>query len=365
MAAPRGRLVTAGLDAAIQVERGTFGLDATFRAAPGEVVAILGPNGAGKTTLLRTLAGLLPLAGGRIVLDGKVLDDPSARTFREPAHRRVGVVFQDYRLFPHLRVIDNVAFAPRSRGVDRRAARTIAAAWLDRLGIADLAGQRPRRLSGGQAQRVALARALASEPALLLLDEPLAALDAQTRGEVQAELRGHVADFDGPILLVTHDPIEALLLADRILVLESGRIVQAGAPGEIASRPATAYVAALMGVNLYAGLANNGRVELDQGGTVTIGDTALRGRALVAVRPSAIIVYTARPDASSARNLWSGRVESVAALADRVRVTVSGTPPARVDVTPSAVAELGISPGRDVWLAAKATDLSAYPEPPR
>ena len=357
--------MTTGLDAALRVERGAFCLDAAFRADPGQVVAVLGPNGAGKTTLLRALAGLLPLTAGRIVLDSEVLDDPAARTFREPAKRRVGLVFQDYRLFPHLRVIDNVAFGPRSRGVDRRAARVTAEAWLDRLGIADLAGRRPYRLSGGQAQRVALARALAAEPALLLLDEPLAALDAQTRGEVQAELRGHVADFDGPTLLVTHDPIGALLLADRILVLENGRIVQAGVPGDIASRPATAYVAALMGVNLYAGTADNGRVELDQGGSVTIGDTALRGRALVARRPAAKTVYTAHPDPPNARQQWAGPVEAGGALADRVRVTVAGSPPARVDVTPSAVAELGIAPGRDVWLAAKATDLSAYPEPPR
>jgi molybdate transport system ATP-binding protein len=325
---------------------------------------VLGPNGAGKTTLLRTLAGLMPLTRGRIALGDVVLDEPGTRTFLAPAQRGVGVVFQDYRLFPHQRVIDNVAFGPRSRGVERRAAQVVARTWLDRLGIGDLARRRPRQLSGGQAQRVALARALAVEPALMLLDEPLAALDAHSRAEVQSELREHLAAFAGPTLLVTHDPIEALLLAHRIVVLEAGRVVQEGRPGEIASRPATSYVAALVGVNLYAGTAAGGQVDLDGGGAVTIGDASLAGRVLVAVRPSAITVFTSRPDAGSARNLWAGRITGLAPLADRIRLTVSAAPPARVDVTPTAVADLDLAPGRDVWLAAKATDLTAYPEPP-
>jgi len=369
VAAPRGEHVTAqlaglaGLAADVHVERGAFQLDVSLEVPPGEIVAVLGPNGAGKTTLLRTLAGLLPLTAGRIALAGNVLDDPAERTFRDPADRQVGVVFQDYRLFPRMRVIDNVAFGPRSRGLDRGPARQLAHQWLDRLDIADLARRRPPQLSGGQAQRVALARALATEPGLLLLDEPLAALDARTRSVVQGELRGHLAAFDGPTLLVTHDPLEALLLADRIVVLESGAIVQQGSPHDIAARPATDYVATLVGVNLYAGVAADGRVELDDGGAIMIGDTTLAGRVLVAVRPSAITVYASRPDPGSARNLWPGRIEALAPLADRIRLNVSGTPSALVDVTAPAVAELRLARGRDVWLAAKATDVSAYPEP--
>jgi molybdate transport system ATP-binding protein len=272
-------------------------------------------------------------------------------------------VFQDYRLFPHMRVIDNVAFGPRVRGVDRIRSRQLAQRWLDRLDIADLARHRPAQLSGGQAQRVALARALAAEPGLLLLDEPLAALDARTRLAVQGELREHLVAFAGPTLLVTHDPLEALLLADRIVVLEDGAIVQQGSPHDIAARPATDYVATLVGVNLYPGVAAGGTVELDGGGTVMIGDTHLSGRILVAVRPSAITVYTSRPDPGSARNLWPGRIDALAPLADRIRLRVSGTPSALVDVTAPAVAELGLARGRDVWLAAKATEVSAYPEP--
>ncbi|HEY3632844.1 MAG TPA: ABC transporter ATP-binding protein [Jatrophihabitantaceae bacterium] len=353
-----------GLDASVEVARGSFRLELDIQAGPGEIVGVLGPNGAGKTTLLRTLAGLLPLSGGYVRLSGAVLDDPATGVYLDPPRRRIGVVFQDYRLFPRMRVLDNVAFGPRSRGVGRAAARRTAQQWLDRLDIGQLARRRPGQLSGGQAQRVALARALAAEPRLLLLDEPLAALDARTRATVQGELREHLTGFAGPTLLVTHDPLEALLLADRIVVLESGRIVQQGSPHDIAARPVTDYVATLVGVNLYAGVAAGGRVELDGGGTIVIGDTALTGRTLVAVRPSAITVYTSRPDPGSARNLWPGRIDALAPLGDRIRLSVSGSPGALVDVTPPAVADLDLARGREVWLATKATEVDAYPDQP-
>jgi molybdate transport system ATP-binding protein len=347
---------------AAAVARDSFTLDVSISAAPGEVLAVLGPNGAGKSTLLRAAAGLLSVDKGRIELDGTVLDDPAAGVFVVPEARRLGVVFQDHRLFPHLRVLDNVAFGLRSRGVSRTDARAAALQWLRRLGIADLARRRPGRLSGGQAQRVALARALACEPAALLLDEPLAALDVQTRAEVQGELREHLAGFAGPTLLVTHDPIEALLLAARIVVLEQGRVAQQGTPAEITSRPATPYVARLVGMNLYAGDASDGVVALDGGGTLVVPD-AEDGDVLVALRPSALTVYAEEPHASSARNLWSATITAFAPLGDRIRLTATGEPNVFVDLTASAVAELGLAPGQRVWLTAKATDLVAYPAP--
>lgn len=218
----------AELDVDAEVVRGPFTLRLALRAGPGGVVGILGPNGSGKSTLLAAVAGLVPVTAGRIRLGGQVLDDAVEGSFVEASRRPVGFVFQDYRLFPHLDVRDNVAFSPRARGQSRRASRESATSWLSRLGIADLAARRPQDLSGGQAQRVALARALAGDPALLLLDEPLAALDASTRMDVQGELRRHLDAFDGPCLLVTHDPLEALVLADRLLVLEEGRVVQEG-----------------------------------------------------------------------------------------------------------------------------------------
>jgi len=226
-----------GLAVDASVTRGGFGLDVTFAVEPGQVVGVLGPNGAGKSTLLKALAGLIPVSAGRIELAGAVLDDARTRQFTEPAGRPVGFVFQDYRLFPHLSVLENVAFSPRAKGQGKQAARTAALDWLRRLRLDRLADRKPAALSGGQAQRVALARALAGSPELLLLDEPLSALDAGTRLDVQAELRTHLAEYAGPCLLVTHDPLEALVLTDQLLMPEDGRIVQAGTPAQVARQP--------------------------------------------------------------------------------------------------------------------------------
>jgi molybdate transport system ATP-binding protein len=356
MTAPDGR----GLVVEAEVRRGSFTLAVNFAAAAGEVLGLLGPNGAGKSTLLSAVAGLTPVTAGRITLGGQVMDDADAGTFVEAAGRPVGFVFQNYRLFPHLTVADNVAFSPRARGLGRRAARSAASGWLDRLGLTDLADRKPDQLSGGQAQRVALARALAGQPALLLLDEPLSALDAGTRLDVQAELKRHLADFPGPCLLVTHDAIEALVLADRLIVLEGGRIVQEGTPEQIARQPATDYVAKLVGLNLYAGRADGAHVALTGGGNFVITDQGRRGDVLVALRPSAVVVSTERPEDGSARNVWPAKITGLMLLADRVRLDLDGQPPALADVTPAAVAELSLSPGRQVWLAAKATELEVY-----
>jgi TOBE domain len=208
----------------------------------------------------------------------------------------------------------------------------------------------------------ASARALACEPAALLLDGPLAALDVQTRAEVQGELREHLAGFAGPTLLVTRDPIEALLLATRTVVLEQGRVAQQGTPAEITSRPATPYVARLVGMNLYAGDAADGVVALDGGGTLVVPDAG-DGHVLVALRPSALTVYAEEPHGSSARNLWSATITAFAPLGDRIRLTATGEQNVFVDLTASAVADLGLVPGQRVWVTAKATDLVAYPAP--
>ena len=356
-----------GLQVNGSVERGSFRLEVDFHVAAGEVLGVLGPNGAGKSTLLRALAGLIPLTTGRIAVDEMVLDEPLSNTFLAVEARPIGLVFQNYRLFPHLSVRDNVAFAARSTGVKKGPAAHRADEWLNRLGIRELARRKPGQLSGGQAQRVALARALAAEPGLLLLDEPLAALDARTRLEVRAELRRHLADFPGPTLLVTHDPLEAMVMTDRLLVIEDGRIVQEGSPAQVARRPSTQYIARLVGLNLYAGKRTDATtVALDSGGTLVappeIGGS-VGARTLLALRPNAISLHTREPGHSSPRNVWRGTIAGLELLVDRVRVQVQGAPSALVDITPDAVAELDLAAGGEVWLSAKATDIDVYPEP--
>jgi molybdate transport system ATP-binding protein len=346
------------LEADVQLRLNAFSLDVRLDAGPGELVALLGPNGAGKTTLLRALAGLVPLESGRVSLDSQVLEDP-ARGIRVPAERRsVGVVFQDYLLFPHLDALDNVAFGLQARGRRTAAARSLAHEWLGRVGLGDRARALPRELSGGQAQRVALARALATDPSLLLLDEPLAALDASVRAEVRRDLRRHLASFAGVRLLITHDPLEAAALADRLVVLEEGRVVQSGSVREVTERPRSRYVADLVGVNLLRGRARDGTVELEGGGRLAV--PGAEGEVFVVIRPRSVALFPDRPEGTP-RNVWEGRAASLDLEGDRVRVLVDGTPAVVAEVTPAAVAELGLAEGREVWVAVKATEIETYP----
>ena len=347
------------LDAHLVVRRAGFTLDAPLRAEPGEVVALLGPNGAGKTTALRALAGLTALDDGHIRLHDRVLDDPAARRFTPAEHRRIGVVFQDYLLFPHLSATDNVAFGPRCRGLSRAEARARAGELLTRVGLAEHAGKKPRRLSGGQAQRVALARALATEPQLLLLDEPLAALDARTRLETRAHLRGHLGAHAGPTVLVTHDPLDAMMLADRLVILEDGRVVQTGDAATVTSRPRTDYVARLVGLNLYRGHAEGTRVRVGAEFSLTTA-TPQSGDVFVAFPPAAVALYAVRPEGSP-RNTWPATVTAVARHGDALRIELSGPVAVAADVTPAAAVHLGLEPGREVWASLKATEATAYP----
>jgi molybdate transport system ATP-binding protein len=348
------------LDAELAVVRGDgFRLDIRLAIEAGEVVALLGPNGAGKTTALRALAGLTPLTAGRIDVAGWVLDDPDARIWTPPERRQTGVVFQDYLLFPHLTALDNVAFGPRSHGASHRDARAQAAGWLERVGLADYARRKPRQLSGGQAQRVALARALALDPLLLLLDEPLAALDARTRLDTRAELHRHLGDHPGATLLVTHDPLDALVLADRLVIVEDGRIVQEGDATTITANPRTDYVARLVGLNLYRGHAAGRSVRINGGFTLSIAEP-VDGDVFVAFPPAAVAVYKARPDGSP-RNTWPATITGIQRHGDNLRVQLQGPVAAAADITPIAASQLDLAPGREVWVAVKATETRAYP----
>ncbi|GIG69029.1 ABC transporter ATP-binding protein [Phytomonospora endophytica] len=347
------------LDAHLVVERETFRLDVPLRIAAGEVVALLGPNGAGKTTALRALAGLRPLTAGHVTLDGLDLDRPGSRLWTPVERRRVGVVFQDYLLFPHLSALDNVAFGPRRRGLAKRDARAKAADWLKRMDLTDYAARKPRHLSGGQAQRVALARALAVEPTLLLLDEPLAALDARTRLDTRTELHTHLGEHAGATLLVTHDPLDALILADRLVIIEDGRVVQEGDAAAVTARPRTDYVARLVGLNLFRGHGDGHDVRVGADFPLAVADR-VSGEVFAAFPPSAVALHPERPE-GSARNTWPATVASVQHNGDNLRVRLDGPIPVAADVTPAAVAQLRLVPGREVWAAVKATQVRAYP----
>jgi molybdate transport system ATP-binding protein len=304
-------------------------VQATAVADRGQVVAVIGPNGAGKTSLLRAVAGLVP-AVGDLRVEGRSWVDLPVR------ERAVGMAFQGQLLFPHLTALENVAFGPRTAGAARDAARRTAQDWLDRFGVGELAGRRPRQLSGGQAQRVSIARALATDPRVLLLDEPFSGLDVGVAASLRVELASHLASYDGVTLLVTHDAIDALTLADVVWVLDDGRLVQVGPPREVAAAPLTRHVARLVGLNV-----------------LTEGDRFL------SFSPSSVTVSPAEP-AGSARHRWPGTVTSLAPHGDAVRVLVSGEHELLADVTPAAVAELELAPGRQVWLSVKETAVRGY-----
>ena len=347
-----------GLDAHLVVALDGFDLDVALAASPGRIVALVGPNGAGKTTALRALQGTVALDAGRIALDGDVLDDPAAGRFVQPEARHVGMVHQDLLLFPHLSARDNVAFGPRSRGVPKATARREADRRLAELGLGALAGARPGALSGGQAQRVALARALASDPRLLLLDEPLAALDPTVRAATRRDLRHLLDGFGGIAVVVTHDPIDALTLADDVVVVEAGRVAQAGTLAEVTARPRSRHVAELLGTNLLRGTA--------QGTAVAVGSAVVQiaepasGDVFVVVPPSAIVVHATEPE-GSARNRWPMSVVDIEPSGERARVRLDGPVPLVAEITAASLAELRLQSGTAVWASVKATELRCYP----
>ena len=338
---------------------GDLVLEVDLAVDAGETLAVLGPNGAGKTTLLRTVLGLLALDAGRITLDGRVLDDPAERISVPTEQRSIGAVFQDQLLFPTMDVRENVAFGLRAAGTRRHEARVQAEGWLQRVGLGDRSTAHVRTLSGGEAQRVALARALAPAPRALLLDEPLAALDAEVRGAVRRDLREHLAAHAGPCILVTHDPLDAALLADRVVVLEHGTVTDAGVLADLVARPRTAWAAELAGTNLLPGRALGARLAVGRG-ALTVAEPPGDGPVLVAVRPAAVALHRARPEGSP-RNVWEATVAAVEGFGERVRVQLDGPVPLVAEVTSAAVRELGLRPGERVWASVKATEVVAYP----
>ncbi|WP_419932426.1 ABC transporter ATP-binding protein [Candidatus Poriferisodalis sp.] len=379
-----------GLEADIRLVRGDFELDVSLQVAAGETAALLGPNGAGKSTIVAAIAGLLPLDGGMVRLAGRVLDDPDAGVFIAPERRRIGVVFQDQVLFRHLNALDNVAFGLTARGMRRAEAHEHAQAWLDAMDLGDLGHRRPRALSGGQRQRVALARALACGPDLLLADEPLGSLDVTARNRLRRNLAAHLSSGrngggttapvpphgtpDVPRLLITHDPTDAFVLADRVHILEDGRLTQSGTPDELRRAPATDYAADLSGINLVRGTVQGGEITVtpDDGAATDGGsrrsavllhaaDTTASGPVLATIHPRAIALHRERPSGSP-RNVWRTTAEAVEPLGDITRVLLGAPLPLTADITPGAAHELLIRPGTTLWVSVKATEVELAPD---
>jgi molybdate transport system ATP-binding protein len=333
-------------------------VEVALEVASGETLAVLGPNGSGKSTALAVTAGLVHPDSGRVELDGRVLTDVATGVRVPPHARRTALLGQEPLLFPHLDALENVAFGPRSAGTPRAAARAAAQRWLDDVGVGDLAGRRPSQLSGGQAQRVAVARALAADPALLLLDEPLAALDVAVLPALRQTLRRVLAHRTA--VVVTHDPLDALLLADRVVVLDDGRVVEEGPSAEVLSRPRSPFAARLAGLNLVAGVWRSEAVETAEGlrvhGLVS-GDPPAEGEGAIATfRPAAVAVYR-EPVEGSPRNAFDVTITEIEPLADLVRVHAGSL---HADVTVQAAAELELEAGRIVIFSVKATEISVY-----
>jgi molybdate transport system ATP-binding protein len=348
-----------GLHVDLVTSRDAFEVAVKLDAAPGKVTALLGPNGAGKSTVVDAIVGLMPIDSGAIRLGDVALDEPATGSFVPARERNIGVVFQDRALFPHLSAVENVAFGLVANGLSRDEATDRARRLLDDIGLVHIAERNAPDLSGGEAQRVAIARALAIEPDALVLDEPLSALDATSRVGVRRMLADHADVFTGPVLLITHDPTEAFILADQICVMERGHLTQVGVADDIRLRPRTRYIADLAGVNLVTGPISNGVLSVGDH-DLHVADRTMSGVGMATIEPRAISVHLRRPEGSQ-RNIWETTIDRVEHHGDRVRLHAGAPLPITVEVTPGAVEALGLSVGSAIWLAIKATEIGIQP----
>lgn len=343
------------------VDLGRFVLDARFGCSPGETIALVGPNGSGKSTALNALAGLLRMSSGSLEMDGEVFDSSGAGSWVPPEGRDVGVVFQDLLLFPHLSVRDNVAYGPRRNGTPAAEADAIASNWLESFGVDGLADARPGSLSGGQAQRVALARALARGPRLLLLDEPLSALDSATRLQVRCELHRHLQQFDGFTVLVAHDVVDVLILADRVIVLDEGHIAQIAEPAELERRPRTPYAASLVGTNLLRGYRRGPVIEIAEGAAVHLGVSGSDGPVDVVIAPRHVSVAAA--DSTGGAGTWIAPIAGLEAAGNEVHIRVGGAAPIAARASLESLRDLHLAPGAMVRVNVDPAGLEVFDDP--
>ena len=351
------------------------GVEVEFTVAAGEVLAVLGPNGAGKSTALHVIAGLVRPDSGVVRVGERLLTDTSAGVHVATHDRRVGLMLQDPLLFPHLSVAANVAFAPRShRGFRRRFSRrdshAVAARWLTEVDAAELADRMPRQLSGGQSQRVALARALAAEPDMMLLDEPLAGLDVAAATSMRKVLRRVLAHDGRSTVLITHDLIDVLTLADRVLILESGRIAEIGSATAVLAAPRSRFGARFAGVNLVSGRADADGVLTTEWGSAWHGipgaDVVTGQPAVALFSPAAVAVYHEKPHGSP-RNTVEVIVAELDSRGPAIRVRSDeqpdGAPGLAADITAESAAELRLAPGDRVYFSVKAQEVTVHPGP--
>jgi len=352
------------LQATLASRLGAFALDVDISVARGSVLVVVGESGSGKTTLLRLLAGLLRPERGRIAMDGASWFDSDAGGFVPAPARPIGYVAQDYALFPHLTAAENIEFGLRAIGMAKRERQRRAGEALARLNIGPLAARRPRELSGGQQQRVAVARALVLEPSLLLLDEPLSALDVPSRRGVRVELRKLLASLSCATVYVTHHPTEALVFGESIAVLESGRISQCGTRDDLIHRPRSAFAAEFLGVNLLrgpvVGREPGGLARVSVAGGEVLVPNAEGSEVTMTIHPREITLALERPS-GSARNVFEGEIEEIVPeppRAELARLSLATAPPLVAQVTRQAIEELGLVPGRRVYASFKASAIS-------
>jgi molybdate transport system ATP-binding protein len=335
--------------------------DVALAVGPGETVAVMGPNGAGKSTLLSSIAGLLKPDSGLAELNGRTLFhlDTGKHMWAPPHRRGTALLAQEPLLFPHLSALENVAFGPRSAGISKSLATSRALHWLAEVEAADLAARRPAELSGGQAQRVAVARALAADPALLLLDEPLAALDIHSAPLLRRLLKRVLAGRQA--VIVTHDVLDALMLADRVAILEGGRIVEQGPTRGVLERPRSRFAAGLSGLNYVAG-------EVTEHGLRAPGmdihgqheDVAAGLPGVAVFPPSAVSIFLSEAHGSP-RNSFRVPITDLEPHGDQIRLRAGGRGQLSADITPAAAADLGLVPGMQVYLVVKANAVTIYP----